>query len=56
MNETIAKLIKEKSVLEQREIDLAMIRFDNTENKEKLGANAMLAVIFGGCKLRCKLS
>ena len=42
--ETIAKLIKEKSVLEQREIDLAMIRFDNTENKEKLGANAMLAV------------
>lgn len=44
MNETIAKLIKEKSVLEQREIDLAMIRFDNAENKEKLGANAMLAV------------
>lgn len=44
VNETIAKLIKEKSVLKQREIDLAMIRFDNTENKEKLGANAMLAV------------
>ena len=44
VNETIAQLIKEKSVLEQREIDLAMIRFDNTENKEKLGANAMLAV------------
>lgn len=44
VNETIAKSIKEKSVLEQREIDLAMIRFDNTENKEKLGANAMLAV------------
>ena len=44
VNETIAKLIKEKSILEQREIDLAMIRFDNTENKEKLGANAMLAV------------
>lgn len=44
VNETIAKLIKEKSVLEQREIDLAMIRFDNAENKEKLGANAMLAV------------
>lgn len=44
VNETIAKLIKEKSVLEQREIDLAIIRFDNTENKEKLGANAMLAV------------
>ena len=44
VNETIAKLIKEKSVLEQREIDLAMIRFDNTENKENLGANAMLAV------------
>lgn len=44
VNDTIFKLLKEKSVLEQREIDLAMIRFDNTENKSKLGANAMLAV------------
>ena len=44
VNETIFKLIKEKNVLQQREIDLAMIRFDNTENKAKLGANAMLAV------------
>lgn len=44
VNEKIAKLIKEKSVLDQREIDLAMIHYDNSENKEKLGANAILAV------------
>lgn len=29
---------------EQEEIDRALIRLDNTENKKKLGANAMLAV------------
>lgn len=44
VNETINKLLKQKCVLDQREIDLAMIRYDNTENKSKLGANAMLAV------------
>ena len=44
VNETINRLLKQKSVLNQREIDLAMIRYDNTENKSKLGANAMLAV------------
>ncbi|WP_279159867.1 phosphopyruvate hydratase [Thomasclavelia cocleata] len=44
VNETINKLLKQKCVLAQREIDLAMIRYDNTENKSKLGANAMLAV------------
>lgn len=44
VNETINKLLKQKCVLAQREIDLAMIHYDNTENKSKLGANAMLAV------------
>lgn len=44
VNETINKLLKQKNVLSQREIDLAMIRYDNTDNKSKLGANAILAV------------
>ncbi len=44
VNETINRLLKQKNILDQREIDLAMIRYDNTENKSKLGANAMLAV------------
>jgi len=30
--------------LKQKEIDYAMIKFDNTENKEKYGANAILGI------------
>lgn len=44
INDTINKLLKQKNVLSQREIDMTMIRYDNSENKSKLGANAMLAV------------
>ena len=44
VNETINKLLKQKCVLSQREIDMTMIRYDNSENKSKLGANATLAV------------
>ena len=44
INDTINKLLKQKNVLSQREIDITMIRYDNSENKSKLGANAMLAV------------
>lgn len=44
VNETISKLLKQKCVLNQREIDYTMIHYDNTENKSKIGANAMLAV------------
>lgn len=44
INDTINKLLKQKNVLSQREIDMAMIRYDNTYNKAKLGANAILAV------------
>jgi enolase len=33
-----------KSVFEQKDIDNTMIALDGTENKEKLGANATLAV------------
>lgn len=44
INEMMTKVLYEKSVLDQRLIDHALIRLDNTENKSKLGANAMLAV------------
>lgn len=38
------QLLKGKSVFEQKENDQAMIALDGTENKSKLGANAILAV------------
>jgi len=42
--EIIAPELEELSVLQQREIDHIMLELDSTENKSKLGANAMLAV------------
>jgi enolase len=44
VNEVIAPLLEGHSVLEQMEIDLEMIDADGTENKSRLGANAILAV------------
>src|SRR3989344_778277 len=40
----IAKVIVGKEATAQREIDEAIIALDGTENKERLGANAILAV------------
>lgn len=40
----IAKAVIGKEVTEQREIDQAMIAQDDTENKSRFGANAILAV------------
>lgn len=37
----------------QKEIDAAMIKLDGTENKGKLGANAILAVSMAVSKVRC---
>jgi len=37
-------LLLGKSVLDQKELDLAMIKLDGTENKSNLGANAILGV------------
>lgn len=42
VNGPIAKLLKGKSPLEQRELDEALIALDGTPNKLKLGANALL--------------
>jgi enolase len=44
INTTIQKALIGKSVLEQCEIDKRLIELDGTENKSKLGANAILAV------------
>jgi len=44
IDELITPALIGKSVFKQREIDNIMLKMDGTENKEKLGANAMLAV------------
>ncbi|HRF73790.1 MAG TPA: phosphopyruvate hydratase, partial [Accumulibacter sp.] len=42
VNTKIAKLLKGKNPLNQRELDEAMIALDGTDNKSNLGANAIL--------------
>lgn len=44
VNEKIAPALKGQNVLEQRRLDACLISLDGTDNKENLGANAMLAV------------
>lgn len=44
VNETLSSLLMGTDALEQREIDQEMIEHDATENKAKLGANAILGV------------
>ena len=52
--ENIEKIIQPaligKSVRNQREIDEKMLELDGTENKSKLGANAILGVSLAVCK------
>ena len=43
VNGPIAKLLIGENVLNQTELDLKMIELDKTENKENLGANAILS-------------
>ena len=50
VNETIAEELYGWDVTDQRGIDNAMIEMDGTENKEKLGANAILAVSMAAAK------
>jgi enolase len=42
VNGPIAKLLKGKDPLKQKELDAAMLKLDGTKNKSKLGANAIL--------------
>lgn len=44
INTVIAKEVKNISCLNQREIDELLLRLDGTEDKRRLGANAILAV------------
>jgi len=50
VNEIIAPKLKGKDVINQREIDDLMLALDGTENKSKLGANAILAVSMAVCR------
>ncbi len=51
VNTTIAKALKGKSVLQQRQLDQIMLKLDGTKNKAKLGANAMLAVSLAAARV-----
>lgn len=44
INTKIRECLLGMNVLDQRQIDLEMLKIDSTENKENLGANAILAV------------
>ena len=50
VNEIIAPKLKGKNPVNQKEIDELMIKLDGTENKSKLGANAILAVSLAVCR------
>ncbi|MBR8842585.1 phosphopyruvate hydratase [Pseudoalteromonas sp. JC3] len=50
VNNEIAAALEGQNALEQRAIDQIMLDLDGTENKEKLGANAILAVSLATAK------
>jgi enolase len=50
VNEIIAPALIGKNVINQEELDNLMLSLDGTENKEKLGANAILGVSMAICK------
>jgi len=50
VNEIIAPEIEGENVLDQRYIDYKMIELDGTENKSRLGANAILGVSLAVCR------
>ena len=50
VNKIIAPKLIGKNVLEQRSIDGLMLELDGTENKDKLGANAILGVSMAVCR------
>ncbi|MGP4716478.1 phosphopyruvate hydratase [Psychrobacter sp. T6-6] len=54
VNSQIRSALMDKNVTEQQGIDDAMIALDGTENKESLGANAMLAVSLATAKAAAK--
>jgi len=55
VNNIIGQEITGKNCLDQRLIDLTMIKLDGTENKSKLGANAILSVSMAVARAASKL-
>ena len=51
VNGPIAKSLKNTDINDQTKIDKILIELDGTEQKKKLGANAILAVSMASCKL-----
>ncbi|MBA3829777.1 MAG: phosphopyruvate hydratase [Taibaiella sp.] len=56
INEKIAEELYSWDVTDQRGIDTTMIEMDGTENKSKLGANAILAVSLAAAKAAAQCS
>lgn len=54
VNEIIAPKLLGKEVTKQKEIDESMRELDGTENKSKLGTNAILAVSMATCRAGAK--
>merc|ERR1712137_1176292 len=50
VNEVLAKELKGMNVIKQKQLDNKMIKIDGTENKSKLGANAILGVSLAAAK------
>lgn len=50
VNKEIASRVKGMDALEQEKIDKTLIDLDRTENKSRLGANAILGVSLAACK------
>lgn len=50
VNGQIARLLHGMDAADQRAIDMAMLEYDGTDNKSKLGANAILAVSLATAK------
>lgn len=55
VNEVIAPEVLGMDALAQRELDIFMIELDGTDNKEKLGANAILGVSLAAAKAAANL-
>nr|MDO8108874.1 phosphopyruvate hydratase [Candidatus Sigynarchaeota archaeon] len=56
VNDIIAKKVVNMDVSDQKALDKAMIDLDGTENKGKLGANAILAVSMAALKIGAQVA
>ncbi len=52
VNDDLASSLKGKEISDQRSLDTDMITLDGTENKARLGANAILGVSMAVCRAR----